>query len=63
MLKLKVKIPFYQNKISLKCLYLVIICNLTHLQDGKTKVEFMLRILEKIVYDPKQDLDPKPTEN
>ncbi len=30
-----------------KSLYLVIICNLTHLQDGNTKVKFMLRRLEK----------------
>ncbi len=31
-----------------KRLYLVIICNLKHLQDKNTKVKFMLRILEKI---------------
>jgi hypothetical protein len=29
---------------SLKRLYLVTICNLTHLQDGNTNVKFMLRI-------------------
>jgi hypothetical protein len=29
---------------SLKGLYLVIMCNLTHLQDGHTKVKFMIRI-------------------
>jgi hypothetical protein len=28
--------------------YLVIMSNITHLQDGNTKVKFMSRILEKI---------------
>jgi hypothetical protein len=33
---------------SLKILYLVKICHLTHLQDENTKVKFMIRKLEKI---------------
>ncbi len=33
---------------STKSFFLVIICNLTHLQDGNTKIKFMLRMLEKI---------------
>jgi hypothetical protein len=32
------------QKISLKSLHLVIICNLKHFQDEYTKVKFMLRI-------------------
>jgi hypothetical protein len=35
----------------------VIIYNLTNVQDGNTKVKFMLRILEKLISDPKQDRD------
>jgi hypothetical protein len=31
-----------------KSLYLVVMCNLTHLQDGHTGVKFMLKIIEKI---------------
>jgi hypothetical protein len=46
MLNLKIKIPFLSKEIYLKNLYLVIICNLTHVQDGNTKVKLMLRILE-----------------
>jgi hypothetical protein len=34
--------------IELESLYFVIIYNLTHLQDGNTKVKFVLRILYKI---------------
>jgi hypothetical protein len=37
----------FTKKISFQSLYLVIICNLTHLQDGNTKVKFTLRIIEK----------------
>jgi hypothetical protein len=33
---------------SLESIYRIMICNLTHLQDGNTKEKFMLRILEKI---------------
>jgi hypothetical protein len=33
---------------SLKSVYLVIICNITELQDGTAEVKFMLRILEKV---------------
>ncbi len=39
---------FLSHKKSLKSLYLVILCNLTHLQDVNTKEKFLLRILEKI---------------
>ncbi len=46
MLNLKYKFLFIKKN-SLKSLYLVIICNLTHLPDGNIKVKFMLRILEK----------------
>jgi hypothetical protein len=42
------KYKFLCKKISLISLDLDIICNLTNLQDKKTKVKFMLRILEKI---------------
>jgi hypothetical protein len=35
---------FLSKKISLIGSLLVIICNLTHLQDGNTKVKFMLNI-------------------
>jgi hypothetical protein len=38
---------FFSKNVT-KSLFLVTICNLTHLQDGNTKVKFMLRILEKI---------------
>ncbi len=48
---------FLSKEISLKNLYLFIIFNLTHLQDGSTQIKFILRILQKIHYDP----DPKPT--
>ncbi len=41
------KMPFYLKKMSLKSLYLIIICNLTHLQDENTKVKCMLRKLDK----------------
>ncbi len=47
------------KKIPIKSLYLVIICNLTYLQEGNTKVKFMLRIFEKFMWGP--DTDPKPT--
>ncbi len=43
---LKVQIPS-QGKNSLKRLYLVIICNLTHLQDGNTKIKFMFKNIRK----------------
>ncbi len=42
------KNSFFSWKISLKSLYFVIMCNLAHLQDGITKVKFVLRILYKI---------------
>jgi hypothetical protein len=35
-------------KLSLKSLYLFVICNLAHIQDGKTKVKFIFTILEKM---------------
>ncbi len=34
--------------------------NLTHLQNGNTKVNFLSGVLEKFMLDP--DPDPKPTE-
>ncbi len=37
----------FYKKNSVKGLYLVIICNLTYWQDGNTKVNFMLRIIDK----------------
>jgi hypothetical protein len=40
-------------------MYLVIICNLTHLQDGNIKLKFMLRILEKFIPDQDPDTDKK----
>jgi hypothetical protein len=48
MLNLRIKIPFFQKKLSLKSLYLVVIYNLTYLLDGYAKLKFMLKILEKI---------------
>ncbi len=48
MLNLKIKIPFYKVKIFLKKLISRLICNQIHLQDGKAKVKFLFRILEKI---------------
>ncbi len=54
-----IEIPFC--KTSLKSLYLVIICKLTHLRDGNTKIKFMSRILEKkLMKNLKQDPDPDP---
>jgi hypothetical protein len=35
--------------------------NPTELQDGNPKIKFMSRILEKFMYDPTEDPDPKPT--
>ncbi len=47
-LNLKIQISFYRKQISPKSLFLVIICNLTHLQDSTyTKVKFTLRIFKK----------------
>jgi hypothetical protein len=48
----------------LRSLYLVILCNLTNLQDGNTKIKFMLRILEKIHLGSETGSgpNPKPTE-
>jgi hypothetical protein len=40
-------IPFLK-KDPLKSLYLFVICNITHFQDGNTKVKFMLKNLEEI---------------
>ncbi len=37
---------FLSKQNYLKSIYLVIIYNLTHLQDGNTKVKFMIRLLE-----------------
>ncbi len=50
------------TNISLKILYLVITCNLTHLQDRNTKVNFILKIVENFMLDPKtyEKLDPDP---
>ncbi len=49
MVNLKLQVPFYQKNFPNKLIqYIVIVCNLTHLQDGNTKEKFMLRILEKI---------------
>ncbi len=46
MLNLKLLIPFYQKNCPKKLIqYQVIICYLTHLQDGNTKIIFMLRKL------------------
>jgi hypothetical protein len=47
MLNFKNKFLF-SNQNSLKSLYFIIICNLTHLQDGNTKVKFVLRLFKKI---------------
>ncbi len=47
MLNLKNKNSFFGKKIPQKA-YLVIICNLTHLQNRNTTVKFFLKILEKI---------------
>jgi hypothetical protein len=48
-LNLKIKIPFLQNNIPLKSLYLDIMSNTTHLQGRNTKLKFMSRILEKYI--------------
>jgi hypothetical protein len=34
--------------LEIKSLHLVVICNLTHLQDGNLKVKFVLKIVETI---------------
>jgi hypothetical protein len=48
MVNLNILIPFYQKQLHKK-LISCLICNLTYLQDSKTKVKFKLRILEKIL--------------
>jgi hypothetical protein len=49
MLILKNINSFFSKKKFPEKLYLVIQCNLTHLEDGNAKVKFMLRILEKFI--------------
>ncbi len=44
---------FFQNKLPKNTLYLVVTCNLTHLQDADTEVNFMLTILKSFMQDPK----------
>ncbi len=48
MLNLKENKFLFLKKISPKSSYPVMISTITHLQDGNTKVTFMLRMLEKI---------------
>jgi hypothetical protein len=47
MLKLK-NINFYLKNKKLDYILSYYLCDLTHLQDGKTKVKLILRILEKM---------------
>ncbi len=61
MVNLKLQVPFYQKNFPNKIIYRHSM-HLTHLQDGNTKVKFLL---EKFMYDPKPtekkgpDPDPK----
>jgi hypothetical protein len=42
---------FFQNKFPSKSIYLVVICNLTHLQDGDSQVKFMnITVLQENIY-------------
>jgi hypothetical protein len=51
------------KNISLKSLYLVIICNPTHLEEGKTEANFMSRILKKIRVGSETGLGSEPETN
>ncbi len=69
----KLKIPIFKK--SLKSWYLVIICNLTHIQEGNTKVNFIVTNIRKNscsirnnirsrsrIPKPSEKSDPKPSE-